>query len=282
MKEDFSILDDRNSIDGYVCFRKGHPCELSPLLPKAVAQFVREYFASATVSHVLLNKIVLFCEDSSQQQLLGDILCGLETRHAEIGWQLYRCLTDSMIDTVRVDRIYFDDFFSNDFLQASCDLANYLLKYGRDYISDNNILELGAGCGLLGIALAASGIVKSVTLSDGNNDVLDVIRHNIRANFSEDCDTMVNVIFVEWGSVNIKFIPVVPDVILATDVVYDTLAVEPLVSAIKKLLVSFNKEKGTSPCCIIANTIRNQNTVDKFITYAGVNLNGNRIEEDLE
>lgn len=72
-------------------------------------------------------------------------------------------------------------------LQASCDLANYLLKYGRDYINGSNILELGAGCGLLGIALAVSGFIKSVTLSDGNDDVLNVIRDNIRSNFSEVC-----------------------------------------------------------------------------------------------
>lgn len=69
--------------------------------------------------------------------------------------------------------------------QASCDLANYLLKHGRDYISGSNILELGAGCGLLGIALGASSFVKSITLSDGCVDVLNVIRNNIRSNFSE-------------------------------------------------------------------------------------------------
>lgn len=72
-------------------------------------------------------------------------------------------------------------------LQASCDLANYLLKHGRAYISGKNILELGAGCGLLGIALAASGFAKNITLSDGNDDVLNIIRDNIRSNFPKVC-----------------------------------------------------------------------------------------------
>lgn len=41
---------------------------------------MREYFACATISHELLNEIVSFCEDSSQQQFLGDILCTISSR----------------------------------------------------------------------------------------------------------------------------------------------------------------------------------------------------------
>ncbi|KAK6101682.1 putative methyltransferase family protein [Brugia pahangi] len=306
--------------DRCVTFHKGHLCELpflsevsGHLTRKEIAQFVREYFACAAVSHKLLNKIVSFCEDSSQQQLLGDILCmisslvrrshfrkshrnalkyiieQLEVRHAEIGWQLYICLTNSMMDnTLYVDRIFFDDSFTKYIIlqenrshlsqgttglscwQASCDLANYLLKYGRDYISGNNVLELGAGCGLLGIALAAVGFVKSITLSDGNIDVLNVIRDNIQLNFPKNCG-IFNVIFLEWEAINLENIPVLPDIIFAADVVYDLLAIKPLVHAIKKLLIALTKENKIGPCCLLANTIRNQETIDKFITCTGEN-----------
>ncbi|VDK70277.1 unnamed protein product [Litomosoides sigmodontis] len=302
-----------------VVFRKGHLCELpisaisQELMRKDIAQFIREYFACAVVACELLDKMVSFCVIPSQQQFLGDILCTissrirkcyfrkshryalkyiieqLEMRHVEISWQLYNCLTNSMLDnTVYVDRIYFDEPFSKCIIvqenryqlsqgttglscwQASCDLANYLLKYGRDYINGNNILELGAGCGLLGIALAASGFVKSVTLSDGNDDVLNVIRDNIRSNFSEDCD-IFSVLFLEWETVNVESIPVVPDVIFAADVVYDTLTIKPLVCAIKKLLTAFTKETKDGPCCFLANTMRNQDTMDKFIACTAKN-----------
>ncbi|EFO27205.2 membrane protein, variant [Loa loa] len=313
-------MDDGHSADDYIIFLKGHPCKFPTLSEvsgqsarKEVAQFVREYFASATVSHMLLDKIVSFCEDSSQQQILGDILCTisshvrkchfrksnhnalkyiveqLEIRHAEIGWQLYSCLTNSIMDkTAHVDRVYFDEYFSKYIIvqenryqlsqgttglscwQASCDLANYLLKHGRDYISGRNILELGAGCGLLGIALAASGFTKSITLSDGCVDVLNVIRDNIWSNFSENCD-IFNVIFLEWETVNVENIPVVPDVIFAADVVYDTLTIKPLVRTIRKLLVAFTKEIKTGPFCLLANTIRNQETMDQFLACAGEN-----------
>ncbi|VBB27878.1 unnamed protein product [Acanthocheilonema viteae] len=301
-----------------VIFRRGHPCELSvlpavseQLVKKEIAQFVREYFACATISYELLDKIVSFCMNSSQQEFLGNILCTispcvkkyhfrkshrhtlkyiieqLEMRHAEIGWQLYSCLTNSMIhNTVYVDRIYFDESFSKCIIvqenryqlsqgttglscwQASCDLANYLLKHGRDYINGSNILELGAGCGLLGIALAASGFAKSVTLSDGNVDVLNVIHDNIRSNFSKNCD-VIDVIFLEWETIDVGNIPVVPDVIFATDVVYDILTIKPLVSAIKKLLIEFAKEIKAGPRCLLANTVRNQETMDKFIACTG-------------
>uniref|UniRef100_A0A0R3RTD8 FAM86 domain-containing protein n=1 Tax=Elaeophora elaphi TaxID=1147741 RepID=A0A0R3RTD8_9BILA len=278
-----------------------------------VAQFVREYFGCATVSYELLDKIVSFCVNSSQQELLGDILCTissrvrkchfrkshchalkyiieqLEMRCVEIGWQLYSCLTNSMMDnTEYVDRIYFDESFSKYIIvqenryqlsqgttglscwQASCDLANYLLKYGRDYINGSNILELGAGCGLLGIALAASGLAKNITLSDGNDGVLKVIRDNIRSNFPKNCD-IFNVIFLEWETVDVENIPVVPDVIFASDVVYDVFTIKPLVCAISKLLIAFTKKIKAGPSCLLANTIRNQETVDKFIACAAEN-----------
>ncbi|CAG9539091.1 unnamed protein product [Cercopithifilaria johnstoni] len=315
-QENQNFMDDQHC----VIFHEGHPCELpilsalsGQLARKEITQFVREYFACATVSYELLDKMVSFCANSSQQQFLGNILCTisscvkkchfrkshrhalkyvieqLEMRHAEIDWQLYNCLTNSMMDsTIYVDRIYFDELFSKCIIvqenrhqlsqgttglscwQASCDLANYLLKQGRDYINGNNILELGAGCGLLGIALAASGFAKSVTLSDGNVHVLNIILKNIQSNFSEKCK-ICNVIFLEWETINVENIPVVPDAIFAADVVYDTLAIKPLVCAIRKLLIAFKKENKAGPCCLLANTIRNQETMDKFIACTAKN-----------
>ncbi|VDK62345.1 unnamed protein product [Onchocerca ochengi] len=307
-------MDDEHRTDNHIILHKGRPCEFpiaeicEQLARKEIAQFVREYFACATISHELLDKIVSFCENSSQQQLFGDILYAisfrikkchfrkshrnalkyiieqLELRHAEIGWQLYSCLTDSMMDNAtHADRIYFDESFLKYIIvqenryqlsqgttglscwQASCDLANYLLKHGRRYINGSNILELGAGCGLLGIALAAFDCAKSITLSDGNDDVLNLIRDNIRSNFSKNCDIIFNVIFLEWETINVENIRIVPDVIFAADVVYDTLAIKPLVHAIRKLLTAFTKEIKTGPSCVLANTVRNQETMDKFI-----------------
>ncbi|KAM3723552.1 Uncharacterized protein ACO02O_06760 [Dirofilaria immitis] len=282
---------------------------------KEITQFIREYFACAIINQENLNRVVSFCENLSQQQLLGNVLYAisscikkchfrkshrntlkyiieqLELRHIEIGWQLYNCLTDSMMDNAAyADRMYFDETFSKYIIvqenryqlshgttglscwQASCDLANYLLKHGHGYVSESNILELGAGCGLLSIALAAFGFARSITFSDGNDDVLNIIRDNIRSNFSKNCDIIFNVIFLEWETINVENIPVIPDVIFAADVVYDIRAIKPLMHAIRKLLVAFTKENKTGPCCMLANTIRNQETVDKFI--ACINKNG--------
>ncbi|VDN31849.1 unnamed protein product [Gongylonema pulchrum] len=54
------------------------------------------------------------------------------------------------------------------------------------------------------------------------------------------------------------------------DVIYDPLSVGPLASAIKKLLVaSFNMDPANTCCCILANTLRNHETMEKFLLCAG-------------
>lgn len=58
-----------------------------------------------------------------------------------------------------------------------------------------HVLELGAGCGLVGIALAIAGLAKSITISDGNADVFKLLKHNISTNLS-------NVGFLIYGLTN--------------------------------------------------------------------------------
>uniref|UniRef100_A0A0N5ASC1 FAM86 domain-containing protein n=1 Tax=Syphacia muris TaxID=451379 RepID=A0A0N5ASC1_9BILA len=69
--------------------------------------------------------------------------------------------------------------------QASCHLAHYLLGLGAELLDGRDVIELGAGCGLAGIAAAASARAHSVTLTDCNDEVLELIHSNFNNNFTE-------------------------------------------------------------------------------------------------
>ncbi|VDK46256.1 unnamed protein product [Anisakis simplex] len=102
--------------------------------------------------------------------------------------------------------------------QASCDLAHYLLGVGSSYLQGRNVLELGAGCGFCGIALAASAMPRSVTLTDCNAHVLTLLRQNVENNFSEESKQQVkiNVCHFDWTSSKASDLPTRPDLIVAS------------------------------------------------------------------
>ncbi|VDN52340.1 unnamed protein product [Dracunculus medinensis] len=79
--------------------------------------------------------------------------------------------------------------------QSACHLAHYFLGKGSNSVRGKHVLELGAGCGLVGIALAIAGLAKSITISDGNADVFKLLKHNISTNLS-------NVGFLIYGLTN--------------------------------------------------------------------------------
>lgn len=56
---------------------------------------------------------------------------------------------------------------------------------GGFLLQDEDVIELGAGCGLVGIAVKASGRSRSVTLTDCNSEVLHILTENCRNNFRE-------------------------------------------------------------------------------------------------
>ncbi len=72
-------------------------------------------------------------------------------------------------------------------------LASFICEKGKEFFVGRQVLELGAGCGLLG--LVASQFASKAILTDGNNAVLDLLRRNAELSSSNS----VEIRQLRWG-----------------------------------------------------------------------------------
>ncbi|KAK9113260.1 hypothetical protein Scep_020779 [Stephania cephalantha] len=77
-------------------------------------------------------------------------------------------------------------------------LAHFCLSRA-DMFRSKRILELGAGYGFAGLAIAAGTEALEVVISDGNPKVVDYIQHNIHANSEAFADTKVKSLILHWN-----------------------------------------------------------------------------------
>ncbi|KAB1214577.1 Protein-lysine methyltransferase METTL21C [Morella rubra] len=110
-----------------------------------------------------------------------------------------------------------------------------------------NILELGSGTGLVGIAAAAT-LGANVTVTDLTH-VIPNLQFNVDAN--SDILTLnggaVDVAPLRWGEANdVKLIGRHFDLILASDVVYHSHLYDPLLETLRFLLLDHEGEKGAT------------------------------------
>lgn len=99
------------------------------------------------------------------------------------------------------------------------------------YFTNKNILELGSGTGLAGIAASKLFSVKELLLTDSSDSALELCRHNCRINHA----TKTDVKELSWGA----SIPSMTfDTVFATDVLYDIQSWEKL---LKTAYLSLNE-----------------------------------------
>ena len=111
---------------------------------------------------------------------------------------------------------------------AAGSLCAYVERHAA--VAGKNVLELGCGTGAVGIFAAASGAAH-VEMTDGAN--VELARRNALVNRRHTCDIAVNEYW--WGGF---FEPAAGcvDVVLGSDVTYDSDAHEPLLDALEELL----------------------------------------------
>jgi predicted nicotinamide N-methyase len=140
----------------------------------------------------------------------------------------------------QAQRLLFGDFGRK--LAPSAEVLAWLISKGTWNLRNKRVLELGAGLGLPGMACAAWTNCSAVQLSDGDPELVGVLRTNIACNrhagaFSEDCH--VEESFIDFrkqkGTVDKGFEDTF-DTIICADCVYDVELHIPLLLTLRRFL----------------------------------------------
>jgi protein-lysine N-methyltransferase EEF2KMT len=144
-------------------------------------------------------------------------------------------------------------------------------------IANQDILELGAGTGYLSILCAKHLHAAHVTVTDGSETIVADLATNFFINGLQD-NPVIEAKELKWGQALLggeqaewnQGRPV--DVILGTDVTYDSKGIPALVATFVDLVEMFPAVK-----ILIAATIRNEETFKTFVKVCG--MNGFTVEE---
>ena len=140
----------------------------------------------------------------------------------------------------------------------------FCTSFGRGFVYDKRILELGAGTGFLSILCACHLGASHVLVTDGYDKIVD----GLRANLSHNCwrTTPIEAAQLWWGSSSLinpkvgSFQPSKFDLVIGADVIYDPELVSPLVITIDEAFTHCSASKA-----IISATVRNKNTIQVFL-----------------
>lgn len=144
--------------------------------------------------------------------------------------------------------------------------ALYLTQYLLDNSSSTNVknvLELGAGTGMVSIGLAKRyrNEIENLYITDGDSQLVETqLKRNFELNFSKDDTQPTNMKYQKlWW--NIDEVPNDIDLVVAADVTYDSSVIPDLCQCLQQCLTSTgNPDK----ICLLSATIRNEETIKSF------------------
>ncbi|KAF2163226.1 hypothetical protein M409DRAFT_68539 [Zasmidium cellare ATCC 36951] len=148
--------------------------------------------------------------------------------------------------------------------EAALHLGSYLLT-SPDLIRGKNVLELGAGTGFLSILAAKHLGAQHVTVTDGDEGVVEALKENFFFNGLDDEGGRVGASVLRWGRgfkgtwVEEEFEKWPVDLVVGADITYDKQAISALVATMRML---FELRPGVQ--VLIAGTVRNAETFGSF------------------
>ncbi|EYC31963.1 hypothetical protein Y032_0003g1331 [Ancylostoma ceylanicum] len=252
------------------------------------AQFYTDFVSTVLCSNILEQYPV---RKSYRRNLLKQLIDLLDRCGIEILDELYTACASCMLDsaeysfriflTQNLDKVLVVLRESNQQLcygttglslwQASCDLANFLCCFTN--MLNKSVLELGAGCGLTGIAIARNFSGCSVTLSDYDPKVLSQLDFNVGENMDKAC-SQIKVLNLDWTTFSMDQLDKIPDVVIAADVVYDC-SILPALCGVLRMCLSAKQ----GCCAYVASTLRDPLTLKAFRDK--LDENGLRVNDEM-
>ncbi|KAE9023487.1 hypothetical protein PR003_g6108 [Phytophthora rubi] len=144
-------------------------------------------------------------------------------------------------------------------------LAEYAIAHESDF-RDRKVLELGAGVGFTGMALACVCRSSRIVLTDYAPNVMQNLRYNVEINASKFI-CPVEVQTLDWDTWQPTDQDERPNVLLAGDCAYDVEAFPPLMRVLQSFLGNGEDSTEQHPqrVAIFAATIRSQKTFQEFL-----------------
>ena len=147
--------------------------------------------------------------------------------------------------------------------EASVVLSRYCLKH-NSLLENKKIIELGCGCGLLGISILKEIPVETYTFSDYNSSVLNNLKDNLKLNKISTKDKKIEIKELDWKN-HEKLAPNEYDIIIGTELIYKGGAILELAKVINKILKPGGK-------CYISMP-KERSMTKTFLEYLGIMSN---------
>lgn len=134
---------------------------------------------------------------------------------------------DELVDEISDDEFNFDErlpYWAEVWPSAQA-LTGFVLK-NKNLFNNKNVLELGCGIGLVGIAATLAG--ANVLFSDYEKEALEFTKRNYFLNFKKHANTVL----LDWRKPNLNksF-----EIILAADILYEKRFLNPVYKTIQRL-----------------------------------------------
>ncbi|XP_061433129.1 protein-lysine N-methyltransferase EEF2KMT-like [Lethenteron reissneri] len=273
------------ALDGYATRIRDDPDTAKTLLEQTVRHPLGMRFPpSLTYRRLLLKTLIAACERAGCEpvdalyEAFGEVLSQEETPFC---YKSY--LLDHGVQVTLRESTIFVSHGTTGLVSwgAAWALASWALSH-RQLLQHRRVLELGAGPGLVGLAVLGGCDPREVVLSDAHSAVLQQLEHNLALNHNHlrpQHDRGLKgphgrVVALDWTSAGQEELQELnAEVILAADVVYDPDLIDDLVRVLRLLLLHRVGlgEGGTAggPVGFVASAVRNQDTYALFLRCLG-------------